>query len=116
MYKIVTPFDAISVKNSNSSDTIFYNIVGNFIPPEWRTLTSSDGKILSKTARQVLSLIVSQLQNDQISDGVNDELQESYYYFEQLLGVCQKRIRQCLLELRDGGFIKLTLNTTGKKI
>ncbi|WP_341792624.1 MULTISPECIES: hypothetical protein [unclassified Rickettsia] len=110
MQKIVTPFPTSTTVN----DTIFYNLVGNFIPPEWRNLTSSDGKILSKTARQVLSLIVSQLQNDQISDGVNDELQESYYYFEQLLGVCQKRIRQCLLELRDGGFIKLTLNTVVK--
>ncbi|WP_341792623.1 DnaA N-terminal domain-containing protein [Rickettsia endosymbiont of Ceutorhynchus obstrictus] len=117
MSKIVTPFDAISIKNSNSSDTIFYNIVGNFIPPEWRTLTSSEGKVLSKSARQVLSLIVSRLQNDKILEGANDELnelQESYYYFEQLIGVCQKRIRQCLLELHDGGFIKLTLNTVVK--
>ncbi|WP_341793349.1 hypothetical protein [Rickettsia endosymbiont of Ceutorhynchus obstrictus] len=106
MQKIVTPFPTSTTVN----DTIFYNLVGNFIPPEWRNLTSSDGKVLSKTARQVLSLIVSLLQNDQILERANDELnelQKSYYYFEQLLGVCQRRIRQCLLELRDGVLFNL---------
>ncbi|UCM85634.1 MAG: hypothetical protein LF885_06760 [Rickettsia endosymbiont of Culicoides impunctatus] len=45
-----------------NSDVIFYNIVGNFVPPEWRNLTNNCGKQLSKTSRQLLSLIVSRLQ------------------------------------------------------
>ncbi|WP_341755281.1 hypothetical protein [Candidatus Tisiphia endosymbiont of Ptychoptera albimana] len=45
-----------------NQDIIFYNIVGNFVPPEWRNLTNNCGKQLSKTSRQLLSLIVSRLQ------------------------------------------------------
>ncbi|MFP3018066.1 MAG: hypothetical protein ACEY3E_04070, partial [Candidatus Tisiphia sp.] len=37
---------------------IFYNFVGNFILPEWNNLSSHNGKIFSKIARQLLSLIV----------------------------------------------------------
>ncbi len=87
------------------ADTIYYNFVGNFIPPEWNNLSSNSGKILSKTARQLLSLIVFRLQiynNNNI-----DELQESYYFFEQSLNVCQRRVRQCLIELKETKFIQL---------
>ncbi|MCC8399048.1 MULTISPECIES: hypothetical protein [unclassified Candidatus Tisiphia] len=52
-------FPNASVENP---DVIFYNIVGNFVPPEWRNLTNNCGKQLSKTSRQLLSLIVSRLQ------------------------------------------------------
>jgi hypothetical protein len=44
-----------------NQDIIFYNFVGNFIPPEWRNLTNNRGKQLSKTSRQLLSLIVSRI-------------------------------------------------------
>ncbi|MCZ6884062.1 hypothetical protein [Rickettsia helvetica] len=84
---------------------IFYNFVGNFIPPEWRHLSSHNGKKLSKTARQLLSLIVFRLQiyhNNSI-----DELKETYLFFQKHFGVCQERVRQCLLELQKGGFIKV---------
>lgn len=36
MNKIVTPLSS-SLSDNN---TIFYNLVGNFIPPEWQELTS----------------------------------------------------------------------------
>ncbi|CEO17520.1 hypothetical protein RMONA_05755 [Rickettsia monacensis] len=88
----------------DQNSIIFYNFVGNFIPPEWSNLVSSSGKILSKTSRQLLSLIVFRLQiyyNNSI-----DELQETYHFFEQHLGVCQERVRQCLIELETSGFIK----------
>ena len=49
--------------NHNNNNTIFYHLVGNFIPPEWRNLNASGSKQLSKTARQLLSLIVSCLKN-----------------------------------------------------
>ncbi|UCM85817.1 MAG: hypothetical protein LF885_00650 [Rickettsia endosymbiont of Culicoides impunctatus] len=52
-------FPNASVENP---DVIFYNIVGNFVPPEWRNLTNNCGKQLSKTSHQLLSLIVSRLQ------------------------------------------------------
>jgi hypothetical protein len=42
-------------------DTIFYNIVGNFIPPEWHNLTNNCGKRLSTTSRQLLSLVLRML-------------------------------------------------------
>lgn len=32
MNKIVAPFSL----SASSNDTIFYDIVGNFIPPEWK--------------------------------------------------------------------------------
>ncbi|HJD55721.1 MAG TPA: hypothetical protein LFW21_03625 [Rickettsia endosymbiont of Pyrocoelia pectoralis] len=57
MQEIVAPPLAVSAQN-NSSDTIFYNIVSNFVPPEWRELTFCTGKALSKTSKQILSLIV----------------------------------------------------------
>ncbi|WP_341788970.1 hypothetical protein [Rickettsia endosymbiont of Lasioglossum villosulum] len=97
--------DCVIHNHSDKNHTIFYNFVGNFIPPEWSTLTSNNGKILSKTARQLLSLIVFRLQiyhNNSI-----DELQETYHFFQESLGVCQERVRQCLLELQKSSFIKV---------
>lgn len=96
--------DCVIHNESDNNPTIFYNFVGNFIPPEWSTLSSRNGKILSKTSRQLLSLIVFRLQiyyNNSI-----DELQETYHFFEDSLGVCQERVRQCLLELKKSGFIE----------
>ncbi|BFD46067.1 MAG: hypothetical protein DMENIID0002_07130 [Rickettsia endosymbiont of Sergentomyia squamirostris] len=86
-------------------DTIFYNFVGNFIPPEWRNLTNNCGKRLSKTSRQLLSLIVSRLQFYNKIGKPAEELQEGYLFFQQQLGVCQKRVKQCLEELKDSGLI-----------
>ncbi|WP_341764051.1 hypothetical protein [Candidatus Tisiphia endosymbiont of Beris chalybata] len=91
------------------NNSIFYNFVGNFVPPEWRDLKGSGNKALSKTAKQLLSLVVFRLQvcynsGNNLED---NELQESYHFFEQSLGVCQRRIRQCMLELQEGGFIHL---------
>ncbi len=95
-----------------NNSTIFYHFVGNFVPPEWRDLSSGNGKVLSKTSRQLLSLIVFRLQiyhNNSL-----DELQETYNFFEQSLGVCQERVRQCLLELQKAGFIDLRKATIVK--
>ncbi|WP_024547309.1 hypothetical protein [Rickettsia gravesii] len=89
----------------DQNQIIFYNFVGNFIPPEWSDLSSHNGKILSKTARQLLSLVVFRLQiyhNNSI-----DELKETYLFFQQSLGACQERIRQCLFELQKSGFIQV---------
>ncbi|MFU7500502.1 MAG: DnaA N-terminal domain-containing protein [Candidatus Tisiphia sp.] len=93
-------------------DTIFYNIVGNFVPPEWRNLTNNCGKQLSKTSRQLLSLIVSCTKTDSYNN--IQELQEGYHFFEKELGVCQRRVKQCLIELQTSGFIYHTLITTVK--
>ncbi|KJV50939.1 hypothetical protein [Orientia tsutsugamushi] len=30
--------------NSNNNTTIFYRLIGNFIPAEWRKLTGDNGK------------------------------------------------------------------------
>ncbi|WP_250311360.1 hypothetical protein [Rickettsia endosymbiont of Oedothorax gibbosus] len=98
---------------AENSDTIFYNIVSNFVPPEWRNLTNNCGKQLSKTSRQLLSLIVSRLQIYQ-KDKLSEELQEGYHFFEKELGVCQKRVKQCLTELQTSGFIDHSLITTIK--
>ena len=89
--------------------TIFYNMVGNFIPPEWQRLRDPSGKVLSKTSRQLLSLIVSCFESG--DDHVGDELQESYYFFQAKLDVCQRRVRQCLVELQQAGFINVELLT-----
>ncbi|XVN40904.1 MAG: hypothetical protein RCO49_09345 [Rickettsia endosymbiont of Argas persicus] len=89
----------------DQNSIIFYNFVGNFIPPEWSHLSSHNGKILSKTARQLLSIIVFRLQiyhNNSI-----DELKETYHFFQEHLSVCQERVRQCLLELQKSGFIEV---------
>ncbi|WP_342260361.1 DnaA N-terminal domain-containing protein [Candidatus Tisiphia endosymbiont of Metellina segmentata] len=94
-------------------DIIFYNFVGNFIPPEWRNLTNNCNKRLSTTSRRLLSLIVSRLQIYQ-KDRLSEELQEGYHFFEKELGVCQRRVRQCLKELQTSGFIDFTLITTIK--
>ncbi|MCC8372018.1 MAG: hypothetical protein LN568_04700 [Rickettsia endosymbiont of Pseudomimeciton antennatum] len=93
-------------------DTIFYNIVGNFVPPEWQNLTNNCGKQLSKTSRQLLSLVVSCMKTDNYNN--TQELQEGYHFFEKELGVCQRRVRQCLRELKISGFIDFTLITTIK--
>ncbi|WP_425363516.1 hypothetical protein [Candidatus Tisiphia endosymbiont of Hybos culiciformis] len=90
-----------------NADTIFYNIVGNFVPPEWRNLTNNCGKQLTKTSRQLLSLIVSCIKTDNHNNTL--ELQESYHFFEKELEVCQKRVKQCLTELQTSGFIDFTL-------
>lgn len=54
---------------------------------------------------QLLSLIVFPLQiyhNNSI-----DELKETYHFFQEHLGVCQERVRQCLLESQKSGFIQV---------
>ncbi|MCX4084006.1 hypothetical protein N7281_03895 [Rickettsia hoogstraalii] len=89
----------------DQNSIIFYNFVGNFVPPEWSTLSSHNGKILSKTARQLLSLIVFRMQI-YYNNSIN-ELQETYHFFEEHLGVCQERVRQCLIELKKSGFIEV---------
>ncbi|WP_341756525.1 MULTISPECIES: DnaA N-terminal domain-containing protein [unclassified Candidatus Tisiphia] len=98
-----------------NQDIIFYNFVGNFIPPEWRNLTNNCGKQLSKTSRQLLSLIVSCIKTNRY-DNTQDsqELQEGYHFFQQELGVSQSRVKQCLTELQKSGFIYHTLITTVK--
>src|SRR5580693_3842831 len=96
-----------SLEHSNiSTATCDNNIIFyHFVPPEWSNLTSSCGKLLSKTTKQLLSLIVFCLQ---VCNSSNlDELQENYHFFEQSLGVCQRRIRQFMLELQKGSFIHL---------
>ncbi|WP_342260360.1 hypothetical protein [Candidatus Tisiphia endosymbiont of Metellina segmentata] len=95
-----------------NQDIIFYNFVGNFIPPEWRNLTNNCGKQLSKTSRQLLSLIVSCMKTGNYRN--SDELQEGYHFFQQELGVCQRRVRQCLVELKDSGFIDIYSTTIVK--
>ncbi len=97
------------IENPN---TIFYNIVGNFVPPEWRNLTNNCGKQLSKTSRQLLSLIVSCTKTDSYKN--TQELQEGYHFFEKELEVSQSRVKQCLTELQKSGFIDHTLITTIK--
>ncbi|WP_371223076.1 hypothetical protein ACA351_05605 [Orientia tsutsugamushi] len=96
-------------KNSNNNDTIFYNFIGNIIPPEWRKLTGDNGKALSKTSKQLLSFIVFRLHICYNKD--IDELQESYQLYEDKLNVGQRRVRQCLVELRDAGFIEIENRT-----
>ncbi|WP_342638218.1 hypothetical protein QU600_001838 [Orientia tsutsugamushi] len=86
--------------NSNNNDTIFYNFIGNIIPPEWRKLTGDNGKALSKTSKQLLSFIVFRLHIYYNKD--IDELQESYQLYEDKLS---------LVELRDAGFIEVENRT-----
>ncbi|CAK6537371.1 MAG: hypothetical protein IRD7MM_02470 [Candidatus Midichloria mitochondrii] len=88
MHNIFSSFatsSRININNEDNNSTIFYNFVGNFIPTEWSNLSSHNGKILSKTARQLLSLIVFCMQiyyNNSI-----DELREKLYqFFEESLG------------------------------
>ncbi|KJV97065.1 hypothetical protein OTSUT76_0317 [Orientia tsutsugamushi str. UT76] len=95
--------------NSNNNDTIFYNFIGSIIPPEWRKLTGDNGKALSKTSKQLLSFIVYRLHIYYNKD--IDELQESYKLYEDKLNVGQRRVRQCLVELRDAGFIEVENRT-----
>ncbi|BFD45601.1 MAG: hypothetical protein DMENIID0002_02470 [Rickettsia endosymbiont of Sergentomyia squamirostris] len=102
-------FSRSVVKNQ---DIIFYNIVGNFILPEWRSLSNNCGKQLSKTSRQLLSLIVSCTKTDSYNN--TQELQEGYHFFEKELEVSQSRVKQCLTELQKSGFIYHTLITTIK--
>ncbi|WP_371220322.1 hypothetical protein ACA348_01955 [Orientia tsutsugamushi] len=94
---------------SNNNDTIFYNFIGNIIPPEWRKLTGDNGKALSKTSKQLLSFIVFRLYIYYNKD--IDELQESYQLYEDKLNVGQRRVRQCLVELRNAGFIEVENKT-----
>ncbi|KJV76601.1 hypothetical protein [Orientia tsutsugamushi] len=99
----------ITNNNSSNNDTIFYRFIGNFVPAEWKDLIGDNVKALSKTSKQLLSLIVYRLQiyyNNDI-----DELQESYYFFEKELNLLYRRVRQCLVELRNAGFIKVENRT-----
>lgn len=93
------------------ADIVFYNMVGNFIPPEWRGLQAISSQHISKTSIQLLSLIVDYLHS---STDTPNELQESYFFFETKLGVCQRRVKQCLTELQDNGFISYSLATVIK--
>ncbi|SPR16124.1 hypothetical protein [Orientia tsutsugamushi] len=99
----------ITNNNSSNNATVFYSFIGNFVPAEWKDLIGDNGKALSKTPKQLLSWIVYKLQiyyNNDI-----DELQDSYYSFEKELQVCQRRVRQCLVELQKAGFIEVENRT-----
>lgn len=121
MQKIIVPSFESYIKNSDN--TIFYDMVGNFVPPEWRELISYNGKVLSKTAKQILSLVVSRIfYEEDKTEKINsnniippNELQETYYFFEKMLGLCQRRIRQCFVELEKSGYIKVALINTTKQ-
>ncbi len=105
-------FCTFSATFTGNSDVIYYNLVGNFIPPEWRDLVGSQGNYLSKTAKQLLSLIVSCLEpEDNSQSEIIPELQKSYPFFQKAIGVCQRRIRQCIVELEQSGFIHQQLRT-----
>ncbi|WP_371220183.1 hypothetical protein ACA348_00515 [Orientia tsutsugamushi] len=69
----------ITNNNSSNNATIFYNFIGNIIPPEWKNLTEDNGKALSKTSKQLLSFIVFRLQIYYNKD--IDELQEKLSSF-----------------------------------
>ncbi|KJV77758.1 hypothetical protein [Orientia tsutsugamushi] len=95
----------ITNNNSRNHATVFYRFIGNFVPAEWKDLIGDNGKALSKTSKQLLSWIVYKLHiyyNNDI-----DELQDSYYFFEKELQVCQRRVRQCLVELQKACFIEI---------
>ncbi|WP_232488962.1 hypothetical protein [Orientia tsutsugamushi] len=81
----------IANNNSSNNATVFYRFIGNFVPAEWKDLIGDNAKALSKTSKQLLSLIVYKLQiyyNNDI-----EELQDSYHSFEKELQVCQRRVR-----------------------
>ncbi|WP_232488975.1 hypothetical protein [Orientia tsutsugamushi] len=99
----------IANNNSSNNATVFYRFIGNFVPAEWKDLIGDNAKALSKTSKQLLSLIVYKLQiyyNNDI-----EELQDSYHSFEKELQVCQRRVRQCLVELQKAGFIEVENRT-----
>ncbi|SPR08030.1 Uncharacterised protein [Orientia tsutsugamushi] len=102
-----------SITNNSVNNTIiFYKFVGNFPPEEWKWLTDADGKALGKTEKQLLAVIVRQLQ---VYNNKNiEEIQENYNFFTELLGVGQPRVRQCLSKLQKAGFIKYENRTITK--
>ncbi|SPR05505.1 Uncharacterised protein [Orientia tsutsugamushi str. Gilliam] len=69
----------------------------------------SNGKALSKTSKQLLSFIVFRLHIYYNKD--IDKLQESYQLYEDKRNVGQSRVRQCLVELRNAGFIEVENRT-----
>ncbi|KJV77408.1 dnaA N-terminal domain protein, partial [Orientia tsutsugamushi str. UT76] len=95
--------------NSSNNATVFYRFIGNFVPAEWKDLIGDNVKALSKTSKQLLSFIVYRLHIYYNKD--IDELQESYYFFENELNLRYRRVRQCLVELRNAGFIKVENRT-----
>ncbi|WP_371222958.1 hypothetical protein ACA351_04600 [Orientia tsutsugamushi] len=99
----------IANNNSSNNATVFYRFIGNFVPAEWKDLIGDNAKALSKTSKQLLSFIVYRLHIYYNKD--IDELQESYYFFENELNLRYRRVRQCLVELRNAGFIKVENRT-----
>nr|WP_245406838.1 hypothetical protein [Orientia tsutsugamushi] len=99
----------IANNNSSNNATVFYRFIGNFVPAEWKDLIGDNAKALSKTSKQLLSFIVYRLHIYYNKD--IDELQESYYFFEKELNLRYRRVRQCLVELRNAGFIKVENRT-----
>ncbi|WP_342638515.1 DnaA N-terminal domain-containing protein [Orientia tsutsugamushi] len=99
----------IANNNSSNNATVFYRFIGNFVPAEWKDLIGDNAKALSKTSKQLLSFIVYRLHICYNKD--IDELQESYYFFEKELNLRYRRVRQCLVELRNAGFIKVENRT-----
>ncbi|KJV75318.1 hypothetical protein OTSTA763_0536 [Orientia tsutsugamushi str. TA763] len=97
----------ITNNNSSNNATVFYRFIGNFVPAEWKDLIGDNAKALSKTSKQLLSFIVYRLHIYYNKD--IDELQESYQLYEDKLNVGQRRVRQCLVELRDAGFIEVEI-------
>ncbi|KJV57496.1 hypothetical protein OCHUTO_0040 [Orientia chuto str. Dubai] len=61
VYDIIINGCNIAKNNSSNIGIIFYRFIGNFISSEWRKLTGDNGKTLSKTSKQLLSLIVYRL-------------------------------------------------------
>ncbi|WP_190812289.1 hypothetical protein [Orientia tsutsugamushi] len=99
----------IANNNSGNNATVFYRFIGNFVPAEWKDLIGDNAKALSKTSKQLLSLMVYRLHIYYNKD--IDELQESYYFFENELNLRYRRVRQCLVKLRNAGFIKVENRT-----
>lgn len=118
MQQIIYPSSTLSgnIDDNNSTlssaEIISYHSTGNFIPPEWNNLKGDNQILISKTSKRLLSIIVYCMQHPlQHHHKPNSKLYESYHFFQSLLGVCQRRVRQCMLELTNGGFISVELKS-----
>ncbi|KJV53223.1 hypothetical protein OTSGILL_0893 [Orientia tsutsugamushi str. Gilliam] len=69
----------ITNNNSSNNATVFYRFIGNFVPAEWKDLIGDNAKALSKTSKQLLSLMVYRLHIYYNKD--IDELQEKLLLF-----------------------------------
>lgn len=119
------PVSKIGIKQ-NSNKQFYFNFRGTIVPFEWKSITTKDGKKLSRGALELYAIIVSWHNYKKIKDKdtgkialvpkfEGNELRKNYEYFIKELNRSQEQVRRYFAELKAANLVSMELRTVWHK-